>query len=64
MAIQIMIAGLGFAGFFSKSTLVVMLWDVFIHWHFPQMTIQACSKSGILLPTRIWKVINLQLVKP
>jgi hypothetical protein len=64
MAIQIMIAGTWVCRpFLKKPTLFVMLWDVFIHWHFPQMTIQACSKSGILLPTRIWKVTNLQLMK-
>jgi hypothetical protein len=63
MAIQIMIAGTWVCMLFLKSTLFVMLWDVFIPWHYPQMTIQACSKSGILLPTRIWKVTNLQLMK-
>ncbi len=66
MAIQIMIAGTWVCRLFlkSKHTLFVMLWDVFIPWHFSQMTIQACSKSGILLPTRIWKVTYLQLMKP
>jgi hypothetical protein len=66
MAIQIMIAGTWVCRLCcQKHTLFVMLWDVLIPWqHFPQMTIQGCSKPGILLPTRIWKVTNLQLMKP